>query len=255
MAEPQTGGRASSTRDPLNSPLWPSMVDSYLGTEPIAFDEQVKVFLPPVTEDQTQVPLTVDARGLIGAVDEILVIADLNPFPLTVRFTPVRAQPFLALRMKIEQGTAIHAAVRQGGEWRVGGRYLDAAGGGCSVKPPGEARADPTDIGEIRARAWVEGDAATRLRLRIAHPMDNGMIANRSVYFVETLDVLGPDGAPLAKLVLSEAIAPNPVFTLLIDGEIGAGPLRIRARDNNGGDFQADVQRPRANANRQGSLK
>lgn len=235
--------RSVSTRDPTNSPLWPSMVDAYLGVAPIAFDDRVRVVLPPVTEDQTQVPLAVDARALTGPIDEILVIADLNPFPLTVRFTPFKAQPFLALRMKIEQGTAIHAAVRQGGEWRVGGRYLDAAGGGCSVKPPGEARADLSGVGEVRARAWAEGERGTRLRFRIGHPMDNGMIANTPAYFIETVEVLGKDGAPLARLALSEAVASDPTFTLVTDEAAASGTLLIRARDNNGGDFRGEVRR------------
>lgn len=239
-----TATRSASSRDPTNSPLWPSMVDAYLGLAPVAFDERVRVSLPPVTEDQTQVPLTIDARALTGRIDEILVIADLNPFPLTVRFTPLKALPFLALRMKIEQGTAIHAAIRQGGEWRVGGRYLDAAGGGCSVKPPGEARADLSRVGEIRARAWAENDRATRLRLRISHPMDNGLIANTPAFFVETVEVLGGDGAPLARLALSEAVAPDPTFTLLTDEDRPSATLAIRARDNNGGDFRGAVRRP-----------
>lgn len=246
--------RLASTRDPTNSPLWPSMVDAYIGVAPLAFDERVKVDLPPVTEDQTQVPLAIDARALVGPIDEILVIADLNPFPLTVRFRPLKAQPFLALRMKVEQGTAIHAAVRQGGEWRVGGKYLDASGGGCSVKPPGSARADLSHVGEIRARAFAESATATRLRLRVSHPMDNGLIANTPVYFIETIEISAPDGSPLARLALSEAVAPDPTFTLLIDEKKPSEKLLIRARDNNGGDFRGEALRPGA-AFRQGSLR
>ncbi|PZQ12909.1 MAG: quinoprotein dehydrogenase-associated SoxYZ-like carrier [Ancylobacter novellus] len=236
------GEPLASSRDPANSPLWPSMVDAYLGAAPVAFDPRVKVLLPPVTEDQTQVPLTVDARGLDGPVDEILVIADLNPFPLTLRLTPVAAAPFVALRMKIEQGTAIHAAVRRGGEWRVGGAYLDAAGGGCSVKPPGLARADLSGAGQIRARAWADGADGTRLRFRISHPMDNGMIPGVPAYFIETVEIADAAGAPLARLALSEAVAPDPVLTLLV--RAAGGPLTIRARDNNGGDFRGEAPPP-----------
>ncbi|WP_020180217.1 quinoprotein dehydrogenase-associated SoxYZ-like carrier [Methylopila sp. M107] len=245
--------QSTSGRDPANSPLWPSMVDAYLGVAPYLFDDRVKVELPPVTEDQTRVPVTIDARGLVGAVEEILVIADLNPFPLTVRFTPLKAQPFLSLRMKIEQGTAIHAAARQGGVWRVGGRYLDASGGGCSVKPPGSARADLSNVGQIRARAWAESAGATRLRVRVSHPMDNGMIANVPAYFVETLEIAGADGAMLARLELSEAVAPDPTFTLLTEEAKPSDRLLLRARDNNGGDFRAEVSRPAAL--RQGRLE
>lgn len=251
----QTPARATSAKDPLNSPRWPDMVEDYLGVRPITFDDRVRVVLPPVTEDQTQVPVTVDARGLVGHVDEILVIADLNPFPLTIRLTPIKAQPFVALRMKIEQGTAIHAAVRQGEEWRVGGLYLDAAGGGCSVKAPGVARADISDSGEMRARVWPENDA-TRLRLRVTHPMDNGMIPGVPAYFIETIDIFGSDGDKLAHLDLSEAVAPDPTFTLLLNEDRPGDRLKIHARDNQGGDFEGEVLKPQQSGRliRQGSL-
>lgn len=105
MPAPKTTG----TRDPLESPLWSSMAERYLGGLPAIFDDRITVTLPPVTEDQTQVPVTVDARG-IGSVEELIVIADLNPFPLTLRLAGTGAQPFAAFRMKIEQGTPIRAA-------------------------------------------------------------------------------------------------------------------------------------------------
>ncbi|MFD1332935.1 quinoprotein dehydrogenase-associated SoxYZ-like carrier [Methylopila musalis] len=232
--------------DPLNSPLWPSMAATYLSDAPIVFDERVRVILPPVTEDQTQAPLAVDARGLLadGPVGDMLLIADLNPFPRTLTLTPLKAAPFLAFRMKIEQGTALRAAVRQGGVWRVGGAYLDAAGGGCSVKPATKARADLSAVGEIRARSWPADDGRTRLRLRIDHPMDNGLIAGAPVYFVETVEI-SAGGAPLARLTLSEAVAPDPTFTLLLDADRSAG-LTIRARDNNGAVFDARLPAPEA---------
>ena len=232
--------------DPLNSPLWPSMAAAHLSDAPIRFDERVRVILPPVTEDQTQAPLAVDARGLLadGPVGDMLLIADLNPFPLTLRLTPMKAAPFIAFRMKIEQGTALRAAVRQNGVWRVGGAYLDAAGGGCSVKPAAKARADLSTVGEIRARSWAAENDLTRLRFRIDHPMDNGLIAGAPAYFIETVEVSAA-GVPLARLALSEAVAPDPTFTLLVKGGAGAA-LAISARDNNGAVFDASLPGPEA---------
>ncbi len=242
----------ATNRDPLGSPLWPDLSKRYLGGGNIVFDERVKVVLPPVTEDQTQVPITIDAREL-GRVDEIVVLVDLHPFPQPLRLSPTRAQAFVAYRQKIEQGTPIRAAVRQGETWYVGGRYLDAAGGGCSVPPTVIAKVDWSSVGEIRARAWRE-ETGGRLRLRMVHPMDNGMIANIPAYFIETLDVTDAVGAPLAKLTLSEAISANPVVTLLPDLPADAGPLKVAARDNNGGSFKADVPAPAAAHVREGRL-
>lgn len=236
---------ASTTRDPLDSPLWSSMAERYLGGLPAIFDDRVAVALPPVTEDQAQVPLTVDARA-IGPVEELLVIADLNPFPLTLRLVPTVAQAFVAFRMKIEQGTPIRAAARRDGLWHVGGRYLDAAGGGCSVPPVVEKKVDWRNLGRMRGRVWREADDL-RLRLRMTHPMDNGMIANVPLFIVETLTVSDASGRQLASLTLSEAIADDPTLTLLV-----AGPeteaLIVTARNTAGNDFRARVAVPPADA-------
>lgn len=235
--------RATSTRDPLDSPMWKDMAKRYLGGVPYVFDDRVQVFLPPVTEDQTQVPITVDARDL-GHADEIALIVDLHPFPQVLRFEPVGAASFIAYRQKIEQGTPVRAAVRQGDLWSVGGRYLDAAGGGCSVPPAVAKTIDWDHIGQTRARIWREADGGLRLRVRLLHPMDNGMIANIPAYFIETLTVSDAEGTALAKLTLSEAIAENPTLTLLVDAPKAGDALTVTARDNNGGIFTSSVPIP-----------
>ena len=235
--------RESARRDPLDSPMWNDMAKRYLTGGAVVFDDRVKVLLPPVTENQTQVPIAVDAREL-GRVDEIMMIVDLHPFPQVLRFEPGSALPFVAYRQKIEQGTPVRAAVRQGDLWRVGGRYLDAAGGGCSVPPAVAKVIDWDHIGQTRARVWREADGGLRLRMRVLHPMDNGMIANIPAYFIETLDVTDAGGNPLAKLRLSEAVSENPTLTLLTDAPRAGDVLKISARDNNGGVFRASVPIP-----------
>ncbi|GLS46440.1 quinoprotein dehydrogenase-associated SoxYZ-like carrier [Methylobacterium brachythecii] len=235
----------TTTRDPLDSPMWNDLSKRYLSGRTVVFDDRVQVILPPVTENQTQVPITIDARAL-GQVDEILVIVDLHPFPQPLRMEPIAAQPFVVYRQKIEQGTPVRAAARQGDTWYVGGRYLDAAGGGCSVPPAVIAKIDWEHVGEIRARAWREADGGARVRMRLLHPMDNGMIANIPAFFIETLNVTDASGAPLAKLQLSEAIAANPTLTLLPEIPKDGQVLKVAARDNNGGDFKATVPIPAA---------
>lgn len=234
---------STSRRDPLDSPLWSGLAKRYLDGRDVIFDDRVQVVLPPVTENQSRVPVLVDARA-IGRADEIAVIADIHPFPLTLRLEPKAAEPFVAFRMKIEQATPIRAAVRQGDLWHVGGRYLDAQGGGCSVPPVVEKKIDWSRLGETRARVWREAEEGLRLRLRLFHPMDNGMIANIPMFIIETVDVSDAAGALLARLHLSEAIAADPTLTLLPDRPKEGGVLKVVARDNNGGLFSASVPIP-----------
>jgi len=248
-AVPAVAGPSSSRRDPLDSPLWEAHAKRYLGGAGVVFDDRVQVILPPVTENQTQVPILVDARAL-GPVDEIVVITDLHPFPQTLRLEPVAARAFVAFRMQIEQATPIRAAVRKDGLWHVGGRYLDAQGGGCSVPPVVARTVDWRNVGQIRARVWREAEGTLRLRMRLLHPMDNGMIANIPLFIVETLSVADAAGAPLARLSLSEAIADDPTLTLLPDVPKEGAVLKVSGRDNNGGVFAASVPIPAAPAPR-----
>ncbi len=148
--------------------------------------------------------------------------------------------------MKIEQGTAIRAAARRDGLWHVGGRVLDAAGGGCSVPPVVEKRVDWRNLGAMRGRIWRE-EAALRLRLRVVHPMDNGMIANVPVFIVETMSVSDTAGRRLADLTLSEAISDNPTLTLAVEGG-GTEALVVSARNTAGNEFRVRVPVPQANA-------
>lgn len=252
-AAAQSAAPSSSMRDPLDSPMWSILASRYLGGVPYVFDERVKVLLPHVTEDQAQVPIAADARAL-GEVDEIMMIVDLHPFPQVLRFEPLGAAPFLAYRQKIEQGTAIRAAARQGDLWHVGGLYLDAAGGGCSVPPSVVKTVDWDSVGQTRARAWREPDGSLRLRVRIMHPMDNGMIDNIPAFFIETLTVSDAAGAPLARLALSEGVSENPTFTLLVRAPREGDVVKVSARDNNGSVFDATVPIPPAARVREGRL-
>lgn len=233
--------------DPLDSPVWDAVVENYLKDYPIVFDKDVIVGLPPVTEDQTQVPIMIDARKL-GAVDEVMVIADLSPFPLTLKVRPKQAPAIFAFRTRIEQGTAIRAAVRKDGAWRVGAQYLDATGGGCSAPPNVEARVDWDDIGQMRARLWREAQDQLRLRLRIIHPMDTGL-HKEPAFFIQTVEIKDADGATLAEMDVHEPIASNPVFTLQFADPRRGDHVAVTAKDNDGGVFTSKVPMVRTASN------
>ena len=234
-------------KDPLDSPLWDVTVANYLADYPIVFDDHVVVGLPPITEDQQQVPIMVDASKL-GSVDEAVVIADLSPFPMTLKVRPKLVPAVFALRMRIEQGTAIRAAVRKDGKWHVGARYLDASGGGCSAPPAVEARIDWDNIGQMRAELWREAQDQLRIRLRITHPMDTGL-HKEPAFFIQEVHFADADGVPLADMEVHEPIAANPVFTLQFAEPRRGDHIAVMARDNSGGEYRAKVPLVRTASN------
>lgn len=229
--------------DPLQSGKWADMAAKYMSDAPIVLDDRVRIVVPGIVENQAQVPITADARGLPG-VRKLIVIADYNPIEHVLTLVPGRAAPYVSFRMKLEQGTPMRAAaLADDGKWHVGSVYLDAAGGGCSQ--PAMARKDAdwsTTVGWTQGRTWREADGRTRVRLRMRHPMDTGLAKdNTPPYFIERLDARGPKGEPLATLEMFEPVSEDPTMTLLVDLPAGAPRVDVEARDNNGGVFRASI--------------
>jgi len=227
--------------DPLGSPMWEYRASSLLSGGPVIFDDRIKLVLPVIAEDQHVVPVSVDARAL-GDVKRILIIADLNPIPVAIDYRPLRAEPFVETRIKLDQRTPVRAAVQLAdGSWHVAAEWIDAAGGGCSAPPVSRARGDWADhLGEMRGGAWAAGKDETRLRVSIRHPMDTGLVENIPAYNVERLTVAGPEGETLADMTVYGAVAEDPAFTLLVKGR--APVWRVDARDTNGLEFSGSIK-------------
>ena len=237
-----TAAPSSVPKDPLDSPVWDATVENYLKGHPIVFDDDVVVGLPPVTEDQTHVPIMVDARKL-GQVDEMVIIGDLSPFPLTLKVRPNGSPAFVAFRMRIEQATVIRAAVMKDGTWHVGGRYLDASGGGCEAPPADEAKLDWSTLGRMRGKIWRETADTLRLRLRIVHPMDTGL-EKEPAFYIETMKITDANGKMLCDLDVRQPISDYPTFTFLLADPKTGDHVAIAARDTDGNDFSAKVPLP-----------
>lgn len=244
-----TAFAVSSPSDPLNSVMWEALRDQYFAGAPVVFDDAVRVNAPAAAEDTRAVPVSVDATAL-GKVVEMVAIADLNPFPLVLRYHPGTAAPYIATRIKIQQATAVRGAARTAdGVWHVSGVMVDAAGGGCSAPPASYAQKDWADhVGEVQARLWpADADGVARLRLRIRHPNDTGLVDGIPAYFIETLQVEAqtPGGsAELAKIDSLEPVSENPVYSLDVRPPPDSTALVLRGRDNQGGEIRATIPMP-----------
>lgn len=229
--------------DPLHSTMWHDLAKRYFGTAQVVFDDQVKIVVPETVENQAQVPVTADARGLDG-VQKMIVFADLNPIQHVLTLTPGKAAAYVSFRMKIEQATPVRAAaLTADGVWHVGGLFLDATGGGCSL--PAEARGEASwasSVGITQGRLWREIDGSARLRVRLRHPMDTGLAKdNTPAYYIEKLDVRSASGEQLGLLELFEPVSEDPTLTLLVHLPPSDGALTIEGRDNNGGVYRSTV--------------
>lgn len=231
-----TQASAEKADDPLQSVMWTEMKEQFFKSDPIIFDDRVKVSVPRVVEDQAQVPVTADARALAG-VKKLVIFADLNPIQHVATLGVGKAAPFIALRMKVEQGTPVRAAaLTSDGVWHVGGVLLDAAGGGCSAPAMARKDADWWDaVGHAQGKLYREVDGSVRVRFRVRHPMDTGLARdNTPSYFIENLDFRSDSGEQLATLELREPVSEDPTLTVLVRLPLEDKGLTILGRDNHG---------------------
>ncbi|PLP86522.1 quinoprotein dehydrogenase-associated SoxYZ-like carrier [Pseudomonas sp. FFUP_PS_473] len=227
--------------DPVPSVMWEFYRKQWIKDDPYLFDARVRVIAPPFAEDARQVPLQIDARDVPGKVTRIIAWAELNPLPTIVDFKPgPHVLPWLAIRIRIEQATALRAAVQtEDGVWHVGSTLIDAAGGGCTA--PSVVRSQPDweqRLGQVLGGRYPR-EGFSRLRVHVAHPMDNGLVAGTPEFFIEQAELFDVAGHSLATLVLYPAVSENPSLSFDLRD---TGPVRLRLRDNNGNQFDAALE-------------
>jgi sulfur-oxidizing protein SoxY len=229
--------------DPFKSFQWADLKREFLGGARVEFDERVQVRVPAFAEDPMNVPVTVSAAGLDG-VEQIVVLVDRNPIRKVLEYFPVGAVPAVSFRFKLEQASPVRAAVRtRDGAWHVGGAWVDSSGGGCTVS--GATRTDGSwtqTLGQVSAKTFPSSSApgGMRLRLRVMHPMDTGLVGGVPAFYVKALALRDARGRELLRLLTFEPVSENPVFSF--DFPVPpVGPLRLTGTDNNGNRLEASI--------------
>lgn len=235
-------GQALGEGDPLQSVMWDYYQPRFLGEAPYRFDDKVLVSVPPFAEDSRQVPVSIDASALGREVVRIIAWAELNPIAHLFSFYPSGpVAPRISLNIRVEQATPIRAAVlTRDGIWHVGSARIDAAGGGCTA--PSAVRAQDgweERLGQVFGKRFVMADdARSRLRLRVEHPMDNGLVGGIPEFYIERAELRSAQGEVLASLEMQASVSENPTLTLELSASRGDETLWLR--DNSGNEFEAD---------------
>lgn len=240
LLSPATAAPLQEVADPLNSARWTDMHKMVLDGAPVVFDHRVIVTAPATAENPMQVPVTVDATALPG-VQEVLVFADFNPILQILRFYPEGAPAYLGFRVKLQQSSPVRAAAKTAdGVWHVGGTLVNTVGGGCTA-PSANAGSKEWQLrlNEVAGRQWSEGPQLGRVRMRIVHPMDTGLVAGTPAFYLEEINFTDAAGKRLMRLQTYEPVSENPVFTLTRG--TGTGPLDASGRDNNGNAFNVRI--------------
>lgn len=229
--------------DPLGSPRWDDMRKLFFGDAPVVFDERVRVTAPRIAEDSMNVPVTVDASAL-GDARSVVVFADFNPIVKVLEFQAAHARPSLGFRLKLQQSSPVRAAVLgSDGTWRVGGTWITATGGGCTLPSTGSSSPEWQErLNQVSGRIWSRVDGGERVRMRIIHPMDTGLAAGIPVFHIDELALADDRGRTVMHIRPYEPVAENPSFTIDLPREAASGgKLHVTGRDNNGNRIDAWV--------------
>lgn len=239
LMSPVEAASLAERGDPLESARWADMHKRVLNQDPVLFDPRVKLVAPSLAENPLQVPISVDASA-IGKVIEVVVFADFNPIVEILRFYPEAAPARLGFRVKLQQSTPVRAAARTAdGVWHVGGTWVNTTGGGCTTPSLGSGASNwQSRLNEVSARQWSSGNNVGRIRLKIVHPMDTGLVAGIPSFFLEDIEFRDADGRRLMRVRPAEPVAENPVFTLEREGR---GEIEALGRDNNGNAFKVRI--------------
>lgn len=234
--------------DPMRSVMWEEMAEQHFSSGPIVFDERVRLLAPAHAENQMMVPLTVDARD-IADVEEIVIVADLNPIQKAVAYTVLDAEAFLSVQIKLEQSSPIRVGVRtRDGTWHMNGQIVDAAGGGCTAPAAAHSTANwVKTLGQTKALARREGPDAVRVRFSIKHPMDTGLADGIPVFHLNQIDVAS-GGKILSRFELFEPISENPSIAIMPRVDAREDTISFSARDTEGNQFRYNVAVPQASS-------
>ena len=248
--------------DPFRSLQWPELRREFFGNAPLQFDARVQVRSPAFAEDAMNVPITVSTVGLAD-VKLITMLVDRNPIRKMLEYFPLGAVPSVSFRFKLEQASPVRAAVRtRDGVWHVGGTLVDSAGGGCTVAgvtrndgswsrtlgtatgrlfPSSVPASFPSSVPNSAVPGRAEGSMLTRLRVRVMHPMDTGLVGGIPAFYVNRLSVRDAQGQELLRLNAFEPISENPVFSFDFT-DPPPGRLRLVGSDNNGNRIDSVIE-------------
>ena len=231
-----TGAARAGDYDPMRSALWADMHTEFLGDGPVKYDSQVRLIIPRTVEDAFSVPVVVELSDRVQPVQEVVVIAENNPIQTAARMYPRRAIRSVGMNIRLEQSTPVRAAARDAdGVWHVASVKVAVMNpGGCTAAGGSGSAENP--IGTIAMKRFRRPNSATRLKFRITHPMDTGLVTDEDgavvpAYYVDTV-TLADSAGPIADLVTSAALATNPDFYFDLPDRLQT--VRVTASDSKG---------------------
>ncbi|HEY6514287.1 MAG TPA: thiosulfate oxidation carrier protein SoxY [Burkholderiaceae bacterium] len=121
-------GVAADAADPFSAQSFAELLGALGGTprpSPL-----IRLDVPQIADNGAVVPVTVSSA--LPGTREILLLVDVNPQPLALRFAvPAGTEPFVATRIRMAASGTVYAAVRTDQDFYGAARAVEVLVGGC----------------------------------------------------------------------------------------------------------------------------
>lgn len=245
---------AQSTDDDVaRAGHWKELQQAIFEDRPVvAGGDVVALDAPKRALDAALVPITITTAPEQGVAALYLVIDD-NPGPLAaqVRFGPAGDPSHLALRVRVNQYTLMHAVAEMtDGRLLESTRFVKAAGG-CSAPVGENEAASLAEIGrmKLRVNGTPTAGQSAEAQIMIRHPNYNGMQMDQltrlytPMRIVQTVDISFNDEAVL-HLEGDISLSSDPVIGFRFRPSELPGKLKVIARDSDNAVFEQSFDVP-----------
>jgi sulfur-oxidizing protein SoxY len=249
----QTAVAQSTDDDAARAEHWRELQQAIFDDRPVA-DAAGLVALdaPKRALDAALVPITITTASDKPVAALYLVIDD-NPGPLAahVRFGPAGDPSHLALRVRINQYTLMHAVAEMAdGRLLATTRFVKAAGG-CSAPVGENEAASLAEIGRMKLRLTAEPMAGqpAEAQIMIRHPNYNGMQMDQltrlytPMRIVQTVEISFNDEVVL-HLEGDISLSSDPVIGFRFRPKHLPGKLKVVVRDSDNAVFEQSFDVP-----------
>ncbi len=222
-----------------------SLKKEYLGEEKFVNNDNIKIIIQEEVEEAHEVAMVVKFPEELKINNQIAILVDNNPIQLVTKIFPDREVSSIGLNIRLEQDSLVRAAIlSKDNIWNISSKKVIVnSPGGCSLPAcdPEKEICEIKKLGKISLQKYKRTSGDWRLKFKINHPMDTGLVADPQTgktipeYYINNVNFSDKSGS-LAKALTYGALSANP--TLVIDFGYAIKNVIVEATDTKGLLFQ-----------------
>lgn len=239
--------------DAARAAHWQELREAVFGERPVVDGGGlIALDAPKRALDAALVPVTLTTRDARD-VHALSLIVDDNPGPVAaqVRFGPAGDASYLALRVRVNQYTLMHAVAETAdGTLHETARFVKAAGG-CSAPVGENEAASLAEIGRMKLRLDGEAQAGAPVaaQVLIRHPNYNGMQMDQVTRLYTPMRIVKSveisfDGQKVLDLEADISLSTDPAIGFRFVPEKLPGKLKVVMRDSDNAVFEQSFDVP-----------